>query len=145
VPFATPPAGPMGTFFCSTAPQAFFRPDRRFRTPARAAAVKDGPARGPPAGLVLGRSAAGGIARAGDERMVAEVCLGKVGAVAAREVSRFARNSRDWQQLFEMCRVVDTVLIDQETVYAPYATIYSIISNPAYGGAYAYSASARKR
>ena len=51
--------------------------------------------------------------------MVAEVCLGKVGAVAAREVSRFARNSRDWQQLIEMCRVVDTVLIDQETVYAP--------------------------
>jgi DNA invertase Pin-like site-specific DNA recombinase len=58
----------------------------------------------------LGRSA---------ERMVAQVCLGKVGAVAAREVSRFARNSRDWQQLIEMCRVVDTVLIDQETIYAP--------------------------
>src|SRR5437660_5596775 len=67
----------------------------------------------------LGRSAAGGVARAGFERMVAEVCLGKVGAVAAREVSRFARNSRDWQQLIEMCRVVDTVLIDQETIYAP--------------------------
>ena len=67
----------------------------------------------------LGRSAAGTTARAGFERMVAEVCLGKVGAVAAREVSRFARNSRDWQQLIEMCRVVDTVLIDQETVYAP--------------------------
>lgn len=67
----------------------------------------------------LGRSAAGGVARAGFDRMVAEVCLGKVGAVAAREVSRFARNSRDWQQLIEMCRVVDTVLIDQETIYAP--------------------------
>jgi DNA invertase Pin-like site-specific DNA recombinase len=67
----------------------------------------------------LGRSAAGGITRAGFDRMVAEVCLGKVGAVAAREVSRFARNSRDWQQLIEMCRVVDTLLIDQETVYAP--------------------------
>ena len=67
----------------------------------------------------LGCSAAGGTARAGFERMVAEVCLGKVGAVAAREVSRFARNSRDWQQLVEMCRVVDTLLIDQETVYAP--------------------------
>src|SRR6187401_3552048 len=51
--------------------------------------------------------------------MVAQVCLGKVGAVAAREVSRFARNSRDWQQLIEMCRVVDTLLIDQETIYAP--------------------------
>ena len=67
----------------------------------------------------LGRSAAGGVTRVGFERMVAEVCLGKVGAVAAREVSRFARNSRDWQQLIEMCRVVDTVLIDQEMVYAP--------------------------
>ena len=67
----------------------------------------------------LGCSAAGGTPRLGFERMVAEVCLGKVGAVAAREVSRFARNSRDWQQLVEMCRVVDTLLIDQETVYAP--------------------------
>ena len=67
----------------------------------------------------LGRSAAGGVTRAGFDRMVAEVCLGKVGAVAAREVSRFARNSRDWQQLIEMCRVVDTVLVDQEAVYAP--------------------------
>jgi DNA invertase Pin-like site-specific DNA recombinase len=51
--------------------------------------------------------------------MVAEVCLGRVGAVAAREVSRFARNSREWQQLVEVCRVVDTLLIDQETVYSP--------------------------
>lgn len=67
----------------------------------------------------LGRSASGSADRAGFDRMVAEVCLGKVGAVAAREVSRFARNSRDWQQLIEMCRVVDTVLVDQETVYAP--------------------------
>ncbi len=67
----------------------------------------------------LGRSASGNAERAGFDRMVAEVCLGKVGAVAAREVSRFARNSRDWQQLIEMCRVVDTVLVDQETVYAP--------------------------
>src|ERR1700746_1947039 len=67
----------------------------------------------------LGRSAAGTVTRAGFERMVAEVCLGKVGAVAAREVLRFARNSREWQQLIEVCRVVDTVLIDQETVYTP--------------------------
>ena len=67
----------------------------------------------------LGCSAAGTVTRAGFERMVADVCLGKVGAVAAREVSRFARNSRDWQQLIEMCRVVDTLLVDQEAVYAP--------------------------
>lgn len=67
----------------------------------------------------LGRSAAGMTTRTGFERMVADVCLGKVGTVAAREVSRFARNSREWQQLVEVCRVVDTLLIDQETVYAP--------------------------
>ncbi len=60
----------------------------------------------------FGRSAAGGVTRAGFGRMVAEVCLGKVGAVAAREVSCFARYSRDWQQFIEMCRVVDTVLVD---------------------------------
>src|SRR3954451_24738255 len=45
----------------------------------------------------LGRSAAGTVHRAGFERMVSEVCLGHVGAVAAREVS----------------------LIDQEMVYTP--------------------------
>lgn len=70
----------------------------------------------------LGRSAAGTVARSGFERMVAEVSLGRVGAVAAREVSRFARNSREWQQLVEVCRIVDTVLIDQETVYSPRAS-----------------------
>ena len=67
----------------------------------------------------LGRSAAGTAVRSGFERMVAEVCLGKVGAVAAREVSRFARNSREWQQLMEVCRLVDTLLIDQDVIYAP--------------------------
>ena len=77
----------------------------------------------------LGRSAAGGVPRAGFDRMVAEVCLGKVGAVAAREVSRFARNSRDWQQLIEMCRVVDTVLVDQETVYAVSYTHLTLPTN----------------
>src|SRR6476469_774140 len=51
--------------------------------------------------------------------MVADIRLGQVGAVAAREVSRFARNSREWQRLVEVCRVVDTLLIDQETVYTP--------------------------
>lgn len=66
----------------------------------------------------LGRSAGGGVTRSGFERMVAQVCLGEVGAVCAREVSRFARNSREWQQLVEVCRMVDTLLVDQETVYS---------------------------
>lgn len=38
----------------------------------------------------LGRSAAGGVQRAGFERMVAEVCLGKVGAGSRRLPALFA-------------------------------------------------------
>ena len=66
----------------------------------------------------LGRSASGSTTRTGFEKMVSDVCLGNVGAVAAREVSRFARNNREWQQLVEVCRVVDTLLIDHEMVYS---------------------------
>jgi hypothetical protein len=40
-------------FFCSTAPQSFFRPDRRHVWPSRAAGVKDGRFLQPPEGLVL--------------------------------------------------------------------------------------------
>ncbi|ESY79513.1 hypothetical protein X740_16350 [Mesorhizobium sp. LNHC221B00] len=35
------------------------------------------------------------------------------------EVWRFACNSVTGRQLIELCRVVDTVLVDQEAVYAP--------------------------
>lgn len=66
-----------------------------------------------------GRSATTTNGRSGFQRMVAEVCLGKVGAVAAIEVSRFARNNRDWHQLIEMCGMVDTLLIDHEAIYDP--------------------------
>ena len=53
--------------------------------------------------------------------MVAEVCLGKgEGVICAREVSRFRHATAEiGQQLIEMCRVVDTVLVDRETIYAP--------------------------
>src|SRR5258708_22629354 len=56
----------------------------------------------------LGRSAAGGVLRAGFERMVAQVCLGNVGAVAARPGARLARNSRGCQQPLQMYRVAHT-------------------------------------
>ena len=67
----------------------------------------------------LGRSASGLVERSGFQRLVAEVSLGEVGAVGARELSRFARNSRDWQKLIEVCRYVDTLLVDQDAVYDP--------------------------
>ncbi len=65
----------------------------------------------------LGRSASGIVERSGFQRLVAQVSLGEVGAVGARELSRFSRNSRDWQKLIEVCRYVDTLLVDQDTVY----------------------------
>lgn len=66
-----------------------------------------------------GCTASGTKQREGFKDMLADVCMGQVGAVAAREVSRFARNSRDWQKLIEVCRMVGTLLIDQEAVYNP--------------------------
>lgn len=65
----------------------------------------------------LGVSASGNQSRQGFDRMVTQVCMGTIGAVAARELSRFARNSPEWQKLIEVCRVVDTILIDHDTVY----------------------------
>src|SRR5256885_15908029 len=67
----------------------------------------------------LGRSAAGLVTRAGFARMVAEVCVGQVGAGAGPEGSRLARNSPERQQLGGGCRVVGTVLVDLHTGYTP--------------------------
>ena len=64
-----------------------------------------------------GHTADGTVDRANFDQMVGEVCMGKVGIVAARELSRLARNSLEWQHLIEVCRVVDTVLTDHDTVY----------------------------
>lgn len=65
----------------------------------------------------LGKSAAGKTERSGFQRLVSEVSLGKVGAISARELSRFARNNMDWQRLMEVCRYVDTLLVDHDAIY----------------------------
>lgn len=67
----------------------------------------------------LGRSAAGTVARAGFERLVAEVCGGQIGAVLSIEASRLARNGRDWHHLIELCGLVGAIVIDPERVYDP--------------------------
>ena len=65
----------------------------------------------------LGVTASGSAQRKGFNRMLAQVALGRIGIIAARELSRFARNDADWQRLFEICRQVNTILLDNETVY----------------------------
>src|SRR5687768_5673702 len=47
----------------------------------------------------LGQSGASAADRAGFQRLVAEVGLGKVGLVLGLEVSRLARSSSDWHHL----------------------------------------------
>lgn len=70
----------------------------------------------------LGRSGSGRAERPGFERLVAAVCLEAVGAVFAIEVSRFARNSRDWAHLVDLCGLTETLIIDGEGVYDPRET-----------------------
>src|SRR4029077_4901232 len=57
----------------------------------------------------LGRSG-GGIVRPGFERLLAAICEARVGAVLAIEVSRLARNGRDWHTLIEFCGLVGTII-----------------------------------
>jgi DNA invertase Pin-like site-specific DNA recombinase len=49
-----------------------------------------------------GQSGASAADRAGFQRLVADVGLGKAGIVLGLEVSRLARNNADWQRLLEI-------------------------------------------
>src|SRR5215472_5821910 len=65
----------------------------------------------------LGRSGASSTPRTGFQHLVAEVGLGRIGAIFAIEVSRLARNNRDWYQLLDLCGLMDTLIVDDEGVY----------------------------
>ena len=60
-----------------------------------------------------------GITRTGFDRLVAEVGLGHIGAVFAIEVSRLARNNRDWYHLLDLCALVDALIGDADGLYHP--------------------------
>jgi excisionase family DNA binding protein len=67
----------------------------------------------------LGKSGATAAGRPGFQRLVAEVSLGHAGAVVGLDVSRLARNNRDWYQLLDLCGLTNTLIIDGEGVYDP--------------------------
>jgi hypothetical protein len=50
---------------------------------------------------------------------VSDVGLGHVGLVLAIEVSRLARNNRDWYHLLDLCALVDTLIGDGDGLYHP--------------------------
>src|SRR6266849_11210948 len=51
--------------------------------------------------------------------LIAEVGLGRAGAVLCLEASRLARSSSDWYRLIEICALSDTLVIDEDGVYDP--------------------------
>jgi DNA invertase Pin-like site-specific DNA recombinase len=67
----------------------------------------------------LGQSGASAADRAGFQRLVTEVSLGRAGMVLGLEVSRLARNCADWHRLLEICAVTDTLILDQDGLYNP--------------------------
>ena len=65
----------------------------------------------------LGKSGRTAEGRGGFHRLVTEVTLNHVGLVLGLEMSRLARSSRDWHNLFEMCALCDCLLADEDGVY----------------------------
>lgn len=67
----------------------------------------------------LGQSGASAVDRAGFQRLVGEVGIGRAGIVLGLEVSRLARNNADWQRLLEICALTDTLVCDEDGLYDP--------------------------
>src|SRR5262249_7463310 len=66
-----------------------------------------------------GHSAASSLGRDGFQYLMAEVCLGHVGAVLSLEASRLARSCSDWHRLIEICSLTNTLVVDEDGVYDP--------------------------
>jgi DNA invertase Pin-like site-specific DNA recombinase len=65
----------------------------------------------------LGLSGQGSGYRDGFQELVAEVSLGHVGIIFGYEVSRLARNNRDWYHLLDLCAVFGTLIADADGIY----------------------------
>ena len=67
----------------------------------------------------LGRSASSTTGRTGFAKLVADVALNKAGVIFGLEVSRLARNNRDWYQLLDLCSLTNTLIADTDGIYDP--------------------------
>ncbi len=57
--------------------------------------------------------------RTGYHRLLAEVTMDHVGLILGIEMSRVARNNKDWHHLMEMCASFGTMLADEDRFYDP--------------------------
>ncbi len=67
----------------------------------------------------LGRSGSSTTGRTGFAKLVSNVALKKAGIIFGLEVSRLARNNRDWYQLLDLCSLTGTLIADAEGIYDP--------------------------
>ncbi|MCY2983975.1 MAG: recombinase family protein [Planctomycetota bacterium] len=67
----------------------------------------------------LGVSGSGNATRTGFRRLLKLITDGEIGIVAGLEMSRLARNSKDWSDLFEVCAIFDTLIADEDGVFDP--------------------------
>ena len=68
-----------------------------------------------------GQSGASTEHRQGFQQLLTEVTMDHVGIVLGLEMSRLARNSKDWHHLLEVCAIFNTLLGDQDGIYDPQA------------------------
>jgi DNA invertase Pin-like site-specific DNA recombinase len=66
-----------------------------------------------------GKTARTAVHRSGFHRILSEVTMEHVGLVLGIEMSRIARNNRDWHNLLEMCAMFGTILADEDGIYDP--------------------------
>jgi DNA invertase Pin-like site-specific DNA recombinase len=69
-----------------------------------------------------GQSGRSADQRSGFQRLLAEVTMEHVGMILGIEMSRIARNNKDWHNLLEMCAIFRTILSDEDGVYDPQDT-----------------------
>jgi DNA invertase Pin-like site-specific DNA recombinase len=67
----------------------------------------------------LGLSGALPSARSGFKKLISEVSQENVGIVISIEASRLSRNSSDWTNLLEICRLTGTLIMDEDGIYDP--------------------------
>src|SRR5580698_7700927 len=67
----------------------------------------------------LGQSGANSSNREDFKTLVADVSMGKVGAIFALEVSRLSRSCTDWHRLLEICALTNTLILDEDGCYNP--------------------------
>ena len=67
----------------------------------------------------LGVSGNGSAERTGFRKLLKLITDQQVGIVMGLEMSRLARNSKDWSDLFEVCAIFHTLIADEDGIFDP--------------------------